>query len=259
MPESPEAYILSKYIEKLFLNKKITGITSNTKTKVDIPIESEIIECNSYGKIIIIVTKDFYMHIHLGITGWFVPKKPRIFKYIFHFSKKDIYLQDTRRFSSIKILNRDEHLNHLSKYGVNILSESFTSDIFYKTLSVSNRNICSILMDQKIFSGIGNYIKNEALYLAEISPYRKSSSIPELKILNLWSAIRFVSFSNLVDWHNDYKVKLSEDIKKILPEYLEVPYKYYVFEREKDIYKNKVIFDKKHCGRRTFYVKEIQK
>ena len=259
MPEGPEAYIVSKYLEKLFLNKNITGITSNTKTKVDIPKESKIIECTAYGKIIILKTEDFYMHIHLGITGWLVPKQPRIYKYIFHFGKKDMYLQDRRRFSSIKIYNEEKHLEEISKMGINILSKEFTVEAFEKIIKSKKKNICSLIMDQKVFSGIGNYIKNEALYLSRISPYRNSSKIEDKEIICLYLSIRFVTFSNLVDWHYDYKIRISEEINSLLPEYLEVPYNYYVFEREKDIFKNKVLFDKTHCGRRTYYVKEIQK
>ena len=75
MPEGPEAYIMSKYLEKYILNKKFVSITSNTKTKVDLPNKSSVIKLESYGKVIVIITKDYYVNIHLGITGWLVTKK----------------------------------------------------------------------------------------------------------------------------------------------------------------------------------------
>ena len=259
MPEGPEAYIMSKFIEKNSLNKLFFSITSNTKTKVDLPKESKVINCNSHGKVIFIKTEDYYVHIHLGITGWLVPKKPRIYKYILHFEGKDLYLQDRRRFSSIKILSEENHYKEINKLGLNLLSSEFNLENFSKIVKSKKKNICSLIMDQNIFAGIGNYIKNEALYLSKISPYRKSSDLNDDEILALFLSILFVTYSNLVEWHDSYKIKISSELEILIPDYLENPYDFYVYEKEKDYLKNKVKFDKTHCGRRTFYVTEIQK
>ena len=260
MPEGPEAYIMSKYLEKYILNKKFVSITSNTKTKVDLPNKSSVIKLESYGKVITIITKDYYVNIHLGITGWLVTKKPKIYKYVLNFSNKSFYLQDRRRFSSIKIFKKEDHINYInSKYGVDILSKEFTYKKFKSYFINTNKNICSLLLDQKYFAGLGNYIKNEALYLSKISPLRKTSTLKEYQLKRLFNMIKFVSFSNLVDWHIEYKIKISKDLKDLLPEKLDVPYEFYIFEKEYDSKGNKITFDKSHCGRRTYYVKKIQK
>lgn len=259
MPEGPEAYIMSKFIEKNSLNKLFTSITSNTKSKVDLPKESKVIYCNAHGKVIYIKTEDYYVHIHLGITGWLVLKKPRIYKYILHFEGKNLYLQDRRRFSSIKIFNEENHKKELNKLGINLLSDKFNIENFSEIIKLKKKNICSLIMDQNIFAGIGNYIKNEALYLSKISPYRKSSDLNDLEILSLFMSILFVTYSNLVEWHDSYNIKISSNIEVLIPDYIENPYNFYVYEKEKDYLKNKVKFDKTHCGRRTFYVPEVQK
>lgn len=259
MPEGPEAYIMSKFIEKNSKNKLFTSITSNTKSKVDLPIPSKVINCNAHGKVIYIQTEDYFVHIHLGITGWFVQKKPRIYKYVIHFEEKDLYLQDRRRFSSMKILNKKEHEEEINKLGTNLLSENFNIDNFSKIIKSKKKNICSLIMDQNIFAGIGNYIKNEALYISKISPYRKSSDLKDEEIMSLFLSIIFVTYSNLVEWHDSYSIKITKELERLTPEYIENPYNYYVYEREKDDLKNKVKFDKTHCGRRTFFVTEIQK
>ena len=85
-----------------------------------------MINVYSFGKIIIIETKDYFVHVHFGITGWLVRSKPRIYKYILHFGNYKFYLQDRRRFSSIKILNEDSHNNEINKLGIDILSDNFT-------------------------------------------------------------------------------------------------------------------------------------
>ena len=259
MPEGPEVYISSKFLEKYIKNNNFTKITSNTKTKVDLPKTLKILEFTSFGKVIILISNDYIIHIHLGITGWFVKKKPRIFKYILHFENKKIYLQDRRRFSSIKIFTKGQHIEQLKKYGVDILSHNFTFEYFYRTFKKYKKYVCALLMDQKIFAGLGNYIKNEALYLSKISPYRKTHTLTDNELYLLHKKIKFVAFSNLVDWHNEYNIKISNKLKLLLPKKLLVPYEFFIFDKEKDKNNYDIIFDKKHCGRRTYYVKEIQK
>lgn len=258
MPEGPEILISSAFLKQFVKGKNFTKITSNTKTKRNLPKKSKVINIYSYGKLIIIQTKDYFVHVHFGITGWLVRKKPRIYKYILHFGNYKFYLQDTRRFSSIKILNEENHNLQLNKLGIDILSENFTLNNFIKLTQNKKQNICSFLLDQKNFAGLGNYIKNEVLYLSKVSPLRKISDLSSYEFKKIYNNIKFVSFSNVVDWFNEYEINLPKNIKKLLPKKLKVPYEYYVYEREYDDKKNKVIFNKKHCGRRTFYVKEIQ-
>lgn len=258
MPEGPEILISSAFLNQFVKNKIFTKITSNTKSKRELPKKSKVINVYSYGKVIIIQTKDYYVHVHFGITGWLVRNKPRIYKYILHFGNYKFYLQDTRRFSSIKILNEENHNKEIYKLGIDILSENFTFKNFMNLTKNKQQNICSFLLDQKNFSGLGNYIKNEVLYLSKVSPLRKVSDLSNLEIKRIYNNIKFVSFSNVVEWFNEYEISLPNYIKKLLPKKLKVPYEYYVYEREYDDKNNKVIFNKTHCGRRTFYVKEVQ-
>ena len=119
MPEGPEAMLNAAYIKHQFYGYNLLSIESNTKTKRELPNSSIIENCYSYGKIIIIVTKDYYVHIHLGITGWLVdgPEPPRIYKYSLSFSTnkeiRKLFLQDRRRFSSISIFSNEEHLQKI--------------------------------------------------------------------------------------------------------------------------------------------------
>jgi formamidopyrimidine-DNA glycosylase len=43
------------------------------------------------------------------------------------------------------------------------------------------KTLPEILMDQKMFSGIGNYIKSECLYRAKLNPHRTVNSISHLR------------------------------------------------------------------------------
>ena len=258
MPEGPEIYITAQFLKANIVNKYFNDIYSNSKNKVVLPLKSKVIDVFSYGKFAIIKTNDYYVTIHLGLTGWIVKNKPKIYKYVFYFDDIILYLNDTRRFSSIKIYNEIELKKKISELGVDILTKDFTYDYFLNFFKKSSKYICSLLLDQKIFAGIGNYIKVESLYLAKILPYKKTFELSTDKIKLLYSKIKLVAFSSLVSLHNIYDIEIDSKLKKMLPKYLEIPYKFYIYDREKDDNNFDVILDKNHCGRRTFYVKEIQ-
>ena len=48
-----------------------------------------------------------------------------------------------------------------------------------------SKTIDDVLMDQKIFSGVGNILRNEALYRAGIHPLSVTGKIPATKITRL--------------------------------------------------------------------------
>ena len=116
-------------------------------------------------------------------------------------------------------------------------------------------------MEQNKFAGIGNYIKNESLYLARINPHRTCSDLDENEIENLYNKIIFVSYSNcveLIEQNKELKAQTLEFIKRLKKIDLEVPYKFKVYQQDKDPKGHKVIKEKIN-GRKCFYVKEIQK
>ena len=67
-----------------------------------------------------------------------------------------------------------------------ILSKDFDA-AYVKTLlkTQSTKTIDDVLMDQQIFTGVGNIIRNEALYLSGIHPQSIVGKIPAAKITML--------------------------------------------------------------------------
>ena len=145
------------------------------------------------------------MLIHLGMTGkfFFINRAKKKFKTSFYYNldkneKHDriiFYLQnnqkliynDVRKFGFIKLYKSKEYkdISHLKNLGPEPLSKYWNLKYFQKYILNRNRNIKSILMDQKFISGLGNIYVNEILFLSRIMPYRKIKTLKNFEIIKI--------------------------------------------------------------------------
>jgi len=58
------------------------------------------------------------------------------------------------------------------------------------TSQVQEQMVCDVLLDQNIFAGVGNIIKNEALFLARIHPSSRVGRVPEAELKRVVSETR---------------------------------------------------------------------
>jgi formamidopyrimidine-DNA glycosylase len=269
MPEGPEILFWSILLKKKLSKCSFDTIESFSNNVVKIPKslhKSKVIDTGAKGKVIWIkLGCGYYIHVHFGITGWFLFDKPETtVKYLLKFTKDsgidpvNLYLEDKRRLSQVSILNQDEHDNALDKLGIDIFDPEFTIDIFKSKIESKNTLLCSFLLNQEIFCGIGNYIKNEVLYMSNLKVKIKTSQLDQNQISKLYSNILFVGYSNLVEMLKDNKIyKLLPKTKSSnIPKKLEIPYQYKIYGREKTIDGKKII-KTKVGGRDTYCIKEL--
>jgi formamidopyrimidine-DNA glycosylase len=112
-------------------------------------------------------------------------------------------------------------------------------------------------MDQKVISGIGNYLRADVLWSSKISPFRKVKDLTEKEINNIYNITRTLTWTSY-DYPKGIKLKtIKTNIK--------LPYTYkrnfFVYGQENDIYGNKIIKKELFEGsqkRFIYYVKELQ-
>ena len=178
MPEGPEIKYITELCKTYLLGKTLEHIKSNSDTKVKLPKKSKLIDVEVKGKQLILLFEDFWFFIHFGLTGWLVFEDSKYPRYELHFNDQVAYIDDSRRLSRLKIVSsQNEYDKALAKLGVDIFSDEFTEEYFLECFGNKKKLIVAFLMDQSQFCGIGNYIKNESLYLSGISPKRKTSEI----------------------------------------------------------------------------------
>ncbi len=213
MPEGPEVKIVTDELDKKLRNKYIHQINilggryqhheppkNYNKFIKLLPLKVQSI--NSYGKFIWweFYNCDITLWNTLGMSGWwqkqddihnnveFVYYKTN--KLLKPDASKKIYFNDQRNFGTFIFDTKENLKEKLGKFGPNILSIDLESKNKFVSLIKKNKTpICEILLNQKIAAGCGNYLRAEALYLAELNPFNLGKDITENKIIELWNIL----------------------------------------------------------------------
>ena len=214
MPELPEVEVVKRSLEKKILNLKVKRVRINDfnlrykidKYRIALLKGKKIKKIERRSKFLIFeISSNLIMLIHLGMTGkfFFINRAKKKFKTSFYYNldkneKHDriiFYLQnnqkliynDVRKFGFIKLYKSKEYKNisHLKNLGPEPLSKYWNLKYFQKYILNRNRNIKSILMDQKFISGLGNIYVNEILFLSRIMPYRKIKTLKNFEIIKI--------------------------------------------------------------------------
>ncbi len=192
----------------------------------------------------------------LGMTGaWSSnPSKHTRFKFIL--DGETVYYNDIRNFGTMKFVKGPQPLiNKLKKLGPDLLSEKCDDDLFISRLrSQDSKLIVQALMDQSVVAGVGNYIKADSLWLAEISPHRKVGDISDEELRKLNNAIRDVMVSSFESGGATLRSYAQFDGSAG-----EYGSRFLVYNRKVDQDGNSVIKEKTKDGRSTYWSPDRQK
>lgn len=176
MPEGPEVKTIADSLQVL-INRELTGISrigNFNKLKEEVPfIPGKIITIFSYGKKLIISFGQEFLIFSFGMTGR-ISWKPSKYSLIKFSCEPDFYFEDIRRFGNVLLTGKLELNLGPDVFGE--ISKAKFEEIF-KQKKLQNKEISEVLLDQKVLSGIGNYLKSEILYSAEILPQRTVASL----------------------------------------------------------------------------------
>jgi len=223
MPELAELKLTADYINSASGNIKYVGVEKSPVhkgTEIDIPFTKFTIVAESRGKELLLWFKDFNsdkfmtLQMTMGMSGHFQvtntgqePKHAHL-----KFFRKDgttLSFVDVRRFGNWKqgITWKDNRgpdpTTEPREFFLNIMT-NLTNKAFKKPLY-------EVLMNQKWFNGIGNYLRAEIVYRAEdVDPFlpaaQQIAKYP--KILELCTDIPMLAYAkgggSIKDWDNPF-------------------------------------------------------
>ena len=188
-------------------------------------------------------------------------------EFITDYKNISFYFYDQLSFGTLKAVSSNDGNEtlllekKLKELGPDLLDESTTFEVFKTNIKKKvneNKPIGNVIVNQKIISGVGNYLRADALWMAKISPFRKVIDINdnELKLL-------YTSLIGLIWGDYDYK----NGVKKgYINSSLKLPNDYkldfFIYRQEKDIYDNIIKKEELYEGsqkRFIYWVSKIQK
>ena len=248
----------------------------------------KLLDVNSKGKFIYITFEDnFTLYCTLGLSGgWTFKKKnsdkykfPEIMEFLnvkdideyrdkslkhlnieFEFEVGTIYFFDMLSYGTISIYNDEKKLEKkLKTLGPDIMDKNTTYDIFEEQImKQENKKIGNVIVNQKLISGIGNYLRADILWVAKISPHRLVKNIETKELKKIYQASRDLTWG-------DYDIKEGKKLK-ILSKHPKLPRDYerdfFVYYENEDINGEKVKKEELYEGsqkRMIYWVPSVQK
>ena len=240
MPEGPSIFILKELVQP-FVGKKIIEVTGNSKSDLQRLKNQKIIEFKTWGKQFLICFKNITVRIHLLMFGSYRINEskdiaPRLG---FKFKKGEL------NFYNCSVRFIEEDLDTIYDWSADVMNPLWNAKkAEAKLKDKQSMLVCDALLDQNIFSGVGNIIKNEVLYRVKIHPESIVAKIPIRQLRSLIKEAVVYSFEFL-QWKKDFVLK-----------------KHWIAYNKKICPRDNIPFIRQNIGkthRRSFYCNKCQK
>jgi len=222
MPELPEVETIVRELQPVLTGQRLVGVEfHNQGSLVGDPLEAarKLVDCSitrifRQGKYICFaLDSGWHLTIHLRMSGRLVfypgEKDRKYLRATFTFAGRcTLYFIDMRKFGKIKLWPRQQPL--LPELGPDPLKPDAVRQAL--TGIKGKRPIKSVLLDQRVISGIGNIYADESLFAARIHPLTLPAGLPAAKRRRLdreISGILQAAIDNKGTTLSDYRPPLS--------------------------------------------------
>jgi len=202
MPEGPSILILKEEVQQ-FSGHQIISVSGNSSIDIQRLKDQTIRAFKTWGKHFLICFDNFTVKIHMLMFGTYRvnERKETTPRLSLAFSDGELNFYTC----SVKILEGD--VNTFYDWSEDVMNEDWDAQKAKRSLDkIPEEMICDAVLDQNIFSGVGNIIKNEVLYRCKIHPESLVGKIPSEKIGEIISECSIYSFEFLY-WKKKYELK----------------------------------------------------
>ncbi len=213
MPEGPESHTIASKLRPNLVNLFLIEVKVNTPTvQQDLRLLSlplKVLEVYARGKRVLFVMERGIFVTFLGMTGrWTWSLTEGVMPHLsFTFSRTSdsgldeevrvLHYLDVRKFGMVSYyIEYVPFQKYFSSIGPDMLSEPPTFEKYLQTM----REVCEKrakrgnkvltltgwLLDQKYYSGVGNYLKSEILYFARLDPHRGINQLTDEEVFRMY-------------------------------------------------------------------------
>lgn len=202
MPEGPSIVILKEAVQQ-FAGQKVISVSGNSEIDMERINGKSVVSFKSWGKHFLICFEDFTLKIHLLMFGTYRINErkdttPRL-SLVFPNGELNLYT------CSIKLLDGNVNLHY--DWFADVMNEAWNPKLAKKKLTkIPEELICDALLDQDIFAGVGNIIKNEVLYRTFVHPESLVGKVSSATLKTIIEECSKYSFEFL-EWKKNYELK----------------------------------------------------
>lgn len=239
MPEGPSIVILKEQVQP-FKGQKIIEVSGNSKIDKERTLNQKVVDFKSWGKHFLICFKGFTLKVHFMLFGSYRinEEKDAAPRLSLRFKNGVLNLYSC----SVKFI--EENLDDVYDWSADIMSDAWDARKAKKKLKEHPDMLaCDALLDQHIFAGSGNIIKNEVLFRIKMHPLSVLEKLPAKQLNLLVKETRNYAF-DFLEWKKAFVLK-----------------KHWLAHTKKICPRCNIPFVKAHLGkhhRRTFYCNNCQ-
>ncbi|HEY9048011.1 MAG TPA: DNA-formamidopyrimidine glycosylase family protein [Ohtaekwangia sp.] len=203
MPEGPSIVILKEAVQKFRGKKIITADGSTKKFDIGRLTGKKVIDFKSWGKHFLICFDAFTVRVHFLLFGSYRidERKDATARLHIAFAKGEL------NFYACSLELIEKPLDAIYDWTADVMSDSWNPQQAMKKLKdIPSTLVCDALLDQHIFAGVGNIIKNEVLFRIRVHPASTVGKLPPRKKKQLIDeAVRY-SF-DFLEWKKNFELK----------------------------------------------------
>lgn len=201
MPEGPSIVILREQVAR-FERRKILRASGNSKFD-----QSRLVgRCptfRSWGKHFLIEVPGFAVRVHFLMFGSYTidTRKDREPRLRLEFRNGEI------SFYSCAIKPLDRPVDETYDWRGDVMSDQWDPAMARRKLrAMPDALVCDALLDQNVFAGVGNIIKNEVLFRIRVHPLSTVGALPVAKLRELVREARQYAF-DFLEWKKQFVLR----------------------------------------------------
>jgi endonuclease-8 len=209
MPEGPSIVILREELRS-FSGKKVLAASGNAKIGIDRLRNKKILALKSWGKHFLICFSGFYLRVHFLLFGSYRINEKRDMKprLTIRTGAGELNLYNC----SVKMMEGDP--DDVYDWDVDVMSGTWDAAKAVREFRKRDEEaVCDLLLDQQLFSGSGNIIKNEVLFRTRIHPLSKARALPLKKVKLLVKDVVDYSWQ-FYHWKKEFVLKKNWQVYK---------------------------------------------
>ncbi len=202
MPEGPSIVILREQTAR-FAGRKILRAKGNAKIDMSRLVGQKVTAFRSWGKHFLIELPNVAVRIHFLMFGSYTidERKDRIPRLQLGFRGGEM------NFYSCAVRLIEGALDKTYDWSGDVMSDQWDAAAARSKLRrMPKAFVCDALLDQNIFAGVGNIIKNEVLFRIRVHPLSTVGALPPAKLRAMVDQARQYSF-DFLDWKRAFVLR----------------------------------------------------